>query len=128
MPTQHAVVWLDHRAAKVFFLDRDDAHELKISATNPVDQVHKHAGTREGGRIEMDVDLMNNIVKALEPAAEWLITGPGSAKDELAKHVKNHHHVLASRIIGVESADHPTDGQIVALARRYFRAADRMRL
>jgi hypothetical protein len=128
MQTQHAVVWLDHRAAKIFFFDRDHAQELKIAATNPIDQVHKHAGTREGGRIVMDADLMNNIVKALEPAAEWLFTGPGNAKDELAKHVKNHHNVLASRIIGVESADHPTDGQILAMARKYFRAADRMQL
>ncbi len=26
----------------------------------------------------------------------------------------------------VQSADHPTDGQIVALARKFFKAADRM--
>jgi stalled ribosome rescue protein Dom34 len=127
MQTQHAIVWLDHREAKIFFVDRDHTQELKISAANPVDQVHKHAGTREGGRIEMDAALMNDIVKALEPAAEWLLTGPGSAKDELATHVARHHHLLASRIVGVESADHPTDGQIVALAKRFFRAADRMR-
>jgi stalled ribosome rescue protein Dom34 len=126
MQTQHAAVWLDHREAKIFFFDRDHAQELRLSASNPVDQVHKHAGTREGGRIEMDVALMNHIVKALEPVAEWLITGPGSAKDELAKHVRTHHHTLASRIVGVEKADHPTDGQIVALARKFFRAADRM--
>ena len=126
MQSQHAVVWLDHREAKIFYFDRDHAQELKLASSNPVDQMHKHAGTREGRRIEMDVALMNDIVRALEPAAEWLITGPGSAKDELAKHVARHHHVLASRIVGVESADHPTDGQILALARKFFRAADRM--
>ena len=126
MQTQHAVVWLDHRAVKIFFFDRDHAQELRLSAANPVDQVHKHAGTRGGGRIEMDTALMNQIVKSLEPAAEWLITGPGGAKDEFAKHVARHHRTLAYRIVGVESADHPTDGQILALARRFFRAADRM--
>jgi len=34
---------------------------------------------------------------------------------------------LVPKIIGVETADHPTDNQVVAHARSYFRAADRMR-
>jgi len=28
---------------------------------------------------------------------------------------------------GVESADHPTDGELVAHARRFLKSADRMR-
>ena len=31
------------------------------------------------------------------------------------------------RVVGVESADHPTDGVLLDHARRYFLAADRMR-
>jgi hypothetical protein len=34
---------------------------------------------------------------------------------------------LEPKIVGVETVDHPTDGQLVAHARRYFHAADRMR-
>jgi hypothetical protein len=30
-------------------------------------------------------------------------------------------------IIGVETVDHPTDAQLVAYARQYFKGADRMR-
>jgi hypothetical protein len=33
---------------------------------------------------------------------------------------------VVSRIVGVEPADHPTGGEIVAHARRYFKASDRM--
>ena len=33
---------------------------------------------------------------------------------------------LVEKIIGVETVDHPTDNQLVAHARRYFRAADKM--
>jgi hypothetical protein len=29
-------------------------------------------------------------------------------------------------IVGVETVDHPSDGQLVAYARRYFKAEDRM--
>jgi hypothetical protein len=31
-----------------------------------------------------------------------------------------------SKIVGVETADHPTGGEIVTHARRYFKASDRM--
>jgi hypothetical protein len=38
---------------------------------------------------------------------------------------ENHRH-LVSKIVGVETADHPTGGEIVAHARSYFKASDRM--
>jgi hypothetical protein len=32
-----------------------------------------------------------------------------------------------THVEGVESADHPTDGELLDFARRYVKAADRMR-
>ena len=58
---------------------------------------------------------------------ELLITGPSDAKLGLIKHIHAHHAALVPNIVGVETVDHPTDGQIVAYAKKYFRAADRMR-
>ncbi len=124
--TQHAVVWIDHRQAKIFFLTRDNADEMKLGSSKHFDQAHKHAGTVDGSRTPVDQKFLHGVVEALKPAHEWLFIGPGSAKDELAKHVKHHDHTLADRLIGVEASDHPTDGQIVAFARKYFKAADRM--
>ena len=39
-------------------------------------------------------------------------------------------HIISaylSKVVGVESADHPTDGEIVARAKASFAASDRMR-
>jgi stalled ribosome rescue protein Dom34 len=124
--TQHAVVWLDHRQAKVFAFDRDHSEEMTIKTLKGFDQAHKHAGTVGGGRTATDVKFLHGIVEALSAAQEWLIIGPGEAKDELVKHIKAHDHTLADRIMGVEPSDHPTDGQIVAHARTFFHGADRM--
>jgi hypothetical protein len=55
-----------------------------------------------------------------------LIVGPASAKHEFFKFVHENHGPLGSRIVGVETADHPTGGEIVAHARSYFKASDRM--
>lgn len=126
MQTRHAVVWIDHREAKVFHFDRDHADGMKIKSQKGFDQAHKHAGTVDGSRTAIDEKFLHQVVESLMDAEEWLILGPGNAKEELAKHVKHHDHEVANRIIAVESADHPTDGQIIALARKFFKAADRM--
>jgi hypothetical protein len=42
------------------------------------------------------------------------------------KYIDKHEHGFAQRIVGVETLDHPTDGQLLAYARQYFRAKDRM--
>jgi hypothetical protein len=55
-----------------------------------------------------------------------LIGGPASAKHELFKHIQRHEHQLLTRISAVETLDHPTDKELLAHARQYFRAADRM--
>ncbi len=126
MQSQHAVVWIDHIQAKIFFFDRQGAELHNLTATLPHRQTHNKAGTIDGKRNPPDQRFYHDVVLALEPAMEWLIIGPGSARIELEEHIRSHHPQLNGRIIGVEAADHPTDGQIVEHARRFFRAADRM--
>jgi hypothetical protein len=35
--------------------------------------------------------------------------------------------LLAAGIVGVEPVDHPSDGQTLKLARKYFKATDKIR-
>jgi hypothetical protein len=56
-----------------------------------------------------------------------MTSGPSTAKLQFLKYVHAHEPKLEQRIVGMETVDHPTDAQLAAFARRYFRAADRMR-
>jgi stalled ribosome rescue protein Dom34 len=127
MQNYHAVVWLDHREARVFFFDRDQAIEIDLTSTKPNTHIHHKAGSLSGHRALEDQRFLHEIVTALKPAKEWLIVGPGSAKLELVKHIHKHDASQADHIVGVETADHPTDKQIVAHARTAFKAIDSMR-
>ena len=50
-----------------------------------------------------------------------LVVGPGSAKHEFVKFLaRNHPGALEEHVAGVETVDHPTDAQLVALARAAF--------
>jgi hypothetical protein len=59
-------------------------------------------------------------------AQEIVVTGPAQAKTELMVWLRRHAPATSARVLGVETLDHPTHGEIVAFARRYFRAKDRM--
>jgi stalled ribosome rescue protein Dom34 len=126
MQHHHAVVWLDHREARIFFFNRDSVDGIDVATRSPNHHLHHRKGSIAGKRSPEDQHFFHEIVEALRPAAEWLIMGPGSAKLELVKHVHKHDDALVDRVIGVETADHPSDKQVVAHARTYFKAADRM--
>jgi stalled ribosome rescue protein Dom34 len=123
--TKHAAVWIDHNEAKVFHVDGEGFDPTKI-------QPHHHVKRRSEVTVEHahpadELHFFQAVEKALADAEEILVVGPGSAKLELIKHVHKHNHVLEPRIIGVETVDHPTDGQFVAFAHKYFHAKDRLR-
>jgi len=58
-------------------------------------------------------------------AAEILIVAR-QAKLELIKHIHSTTIPSPNKVIGVETVDHPSDAQVVAFARKYFVAKDRM--
>ena len=73
-----------------------------------------------------DQEFLHSVAHAVADAGEVLITGPADAKNELVRHIEKHDPALKKRIAGVETVDHPSDGQLLAHARKYFKAADRM--
>lgn len=79
-----------------------------------------------GSRQPEDQHYYHEVVEALAGTREILIVGPGHAKLELIKHIHAHDHGVVDKVVGVETVDHPGDGQLVAYARKYFVAKDRM--
>lgn len=126
-----AVVWLDHRRARVIRFGTDGCDTTVVTASAPnhlaPNQHHAHqAGFRDGRRTPVDHGYYASVVAALGETKAWLIMGPGQAKLELVDHVEAWAARLSERVAGLETADHPTDGQILARARDFFKAADHM--
>ena len=125
MPHYHTVVWLDHHEAKIFQFNAAEAEAAHVLPSRP--HLHLHHRGNTDGRAKPDTAFYPDIAKALAPAGEILICGPSQAKLELAKFLEQHEPAIHKKVVGVETVDHPTDPQIVAHARAYFRSADRMR-
>ena len=125
-PHYHALVWIDHREAKVFQFDATDVDYTKVRSTHPHQHIHHKANTGDSGHAPLDKEFLNHVAQALATAGAILITGPAGAKTELATYIKEKQPELAKKISGVEALDHPTDGALVDFARRFFKADDRM--
>ena len=125
MPT-HAVTWIDHHEARVFHVYPDATDATTVLA--PQHHLYRHPKGR-GEATEHPDDahrFFAEVAKTLADVDALLIVGPSTAKLEFFRYLHEYHRRLESKVVGVESADHPTDGEIVARARSCFMASDRM--
>ena len=127
MPHSHAIVWMDSKEAHVFRFNADDVERENIKAHTPFRKVHHKAGVIGAGHAALDVSFLDHIVDAIRGAQEWLLVGPAQAKQELIHHLDKHLPHVKKTLVGVEAMDHPTDGELLAYARRSFKAIDRLR-
>lgn len=122
----HAVIWIDHREARVFHFNPAEVDKLVVHPHNPTHHIHHKANAIGSGHAAEDAEFYHHVVETVADAGAILITGPANAKTELVKHIHHHDAALMGRIKGIETVDHPTDGELVAHARRYFKAEDLM--
>lgn len=125
--SKHTIVWLDHQEARVFHLHPEAFDEAMVRA--PAHHVRRHPKGATEAREHAD-DLkhfFDGVSKALQGAEEILVVGPGTAKLHFFRYAHEHRPDLEAKIYGVETVDHPSDKQLVAYAKQYFVAADRMR-
>jgi len=117
MTTFHAVVWIDQQAAHVLMFDREHVEAERIKSRSH----HQHQGK------STDLSgLFADVAGALGNVQEVLLTGPGLVRDQLHDWCVQHQPAVSKVIVGSVASDHPTDPQLVDLARQYFKKFDRM--
>jgi stalled ribosome rescue protein Dom34 len=122
----HSVVWIDHHEARVFYFDSDHIVSAVIHPANPAQHLHHKANSTGSGHGAEDQKFYHAVVAAIGDAGAILIMGPANAKQELVKHMEHHAPAVRAHVVAVETLQRQTDGELVAHARKYFRAEDRM--
>ena len=122
----HSFVWIDHREAKIFHFNDSESDRETIGSTHPNQHIHHKANARDSGHAAVDKEYLKRVTEALSHAGAILIAGPAGAKTELADFMKHTQPEIAKRISAVETLDHPSDGALLAYARKFFVADDRM--
>lgn len=126
MANTHACVWIDHREAKIFTLSRDQSEEVVLHDHHAPKHLHRKADHVHLGKVHPDHAFFDEVAAVLPEFKGIVIAGPGTARTELAGYLAEHYPQIGKRVWGIEAMDHPTDPQIVAAARKFFRAADRI--
>jgi hypothetical protein len=122
----HAVIWMDHHRAQVFHFNSTEEDHEKVHTHNSSAHLHHQATSAGGSHEKMDPSFINEILGAVLAAGEILVVGPGNAKTEFITYVEKHHPKVRAKILGVETVDHPSDREIVAYARKFFKPVDAM--
>ena len=122
----HAVIWIDHHEARVFHFNAEDSETVVVHPAHPARHLRHKANEVGSGHAAEDHDFLQSVANAIAPAQHVLVAGPANAKTELMKHIEKHDREIKRLIEGVEPMDHPTDGEIVAHARKFFRADHQM--
>jgi hypothetical protein len=124
----HALVWIDRHEAKIFRFDSEISeatHHVLRGEHSPA-HLHHKANSIGSGHVPVNHAYLEKVAVNIGDARAILIVGPSSAKQELYKHLERHHDALLSRVVGVETLDHPGDGPLLAHAAKAFRDTARM--
>lgn len=118
--SKHVAVWLDHKEARVFAVHVAKTDEEVIAAPHHLH--HKHPRGPEGVKDhpEDTKRFFGEVASSLEGAEQVLVVGPSTAKLEFLRYIEKHDHALSPKVVGIETVDHPTDGQLAAYAKSYF--------
>jgi len=117
MSTFHAVVWIDQSEAHVVMFDRDHMETQRIKSRRH----HKHQG-----KTDDSAAFFADVARALNGTHEVLLTGPGLVRYQFRDWCSGHQTAVADAVVDSVASDHPSEGQLVALARQYFRKFDNL--
>jgi stalled ribosome rescue protein Dom34 len=119
MPLHQGVVLIDHQNARVLRLDPGAAPGGALHA-------HKHNTRQHGSTVRTEHEFFGEVCDALAEFKEILVAGNHLAQADFRHYLEKHRPQVSPRVIGWETVDHPSEGQLLALARKFYDKHNRM--
>lgn len=111
--TTHAVIWIDHHQANVLQIGANPAQPQRVRA-------HVHPTAQHGSEVRTEHEFFAEVCGALDGIDAILATGSKTTLADFRHYADKHRPQTATRIIGYDVVDHPTDNQLTALGRKFF--------
>jgi hypothetical protein len=118
MPLLHAVAFVDHQNAQVLLFDAEHVKTQKI-------KTHTHHTRQHGSVVRTEHEFFGHVCDSLTGAGEVLVVGRHTGQADFKHYLEKHRPEVAKRVVGFEIVDHPTENQLLALARKYFLERER---
>jgi hypothetical protein len=128
MSFKHVVIWLDSHEAQLIHFDVDASGSEFERTRAGLSDSHSMTVIPAAGTTAVDARFFKEIVQGILGSIEILLIGPANEKHELMQYIVQHHRYTAQKIVGIITADHPAEGQLLTFARRYFKKIEQMRM
>lgn len=115
----HAVAFMDHQSVQV----------LRFNSTTVVEHKahqHLHVTRQHGSAVRSEHEFFGAVCNMFDDTAEILVTGGRTGLADFRRYVEKHRPLTSPRIVGYEIVDHPSENQLIALARKHFAKYERM--
>ncbi|WP_085316624.1 hypothetical protein [Derxia lacustris] len=109
----HGVVRLDHHSAQLLRFDAERMESAQLAD-------HPHATRQHHGEVRSEHEFFGSVCDALDGIGEVLVTGGHTALNDFRHYSAKHRPQLGPHLVGWEPVDHPTEGELLAFARRFF--------
>jgi stalled ribosome rescue protein Dom34 len=126
MSYRHCIVWLDHFRAIIISFSDERSVTVELASASEETQLHRKSGRPGSGRLADDHAFFERVGLQIETSPEILITGPGEAKVAFERFLQKRFPIVAGRVHGVETLDHPSSGELLAYGRHRFAAIDQL--
>lgn len=121
----HTVVWIDHRVAHIYGFGYGGTSQELIKSHGP-HHIHHKAGSVGSGHNRDNAAYFREVAAHLAEAGTVLIVGPAETKTEFETFLQSQAPAIAAKVVGVVPLEDESEGQVIAVARKYFRRSDRM--
>lgn len=113
MPLSHAAAWIEHLGAHVIQFDAGTSLEQRVKQ-------HVRYTRQHGSQVRAQHEFFGEICDALSGIKAVLVVGHHEPETAFRQYVSKHRPALALHIVGWEIVDHPTEGEVLKLAREFF--------
>jgi len=109
----HAVVFVDHHSAQLLQFASQEVIGRKIHEQLKFTRQHQSG-------VRTEHEFFADVCDAFDGVAEVLVVGGQAGLADFRHYVEKHRPRIEPCIVGYGLVDHPTEKQLVAMARRYF--------
>lgn len=125
MSLHHAVLLIDHLKAELLQFDSDQMQVQKIKSHSQ-HRLRTHHTRQPNSDVRTSHEFFGEVCDALTGVAEVLVAGGHTSQTDFRHYVEKHRPQLAKQITGWETVNHPSEGQLVALAKKHFNKVNKM--